>query len=229
MAEIEIYPGFRLDFLEIKGEVFKQKVLPFLGTISDLNEQIDFLEILLNHHELEIGDNAQDYEERRRRSRIARAFDDEMYDQIGAREKYLIRAKEFEDKCKRRLDHLKKTLEMETRRAKQDATEEETKGMAVAEKVSKARQDQLDAVYFTLAICAMLEGVGLPEDMKAAPIAKFIAKLTGVHYQTIAPFVPKARGEGLSPEQYEFVAKLFDELKLERLRNDMRRLAKNPW
>src|SRR5262249_42540029 len=100
MAEKEVFPGFSLDFLEIKGEVFTQKVLPFLGAIGGMGEQIYFLETLLSHHELEVGDNAQDYEERRRRSRIARAFDDEMYDQIEARGKYLIRAKEFEDKCK---------------------------------------------------------------------------------------------------------------------------------
>src|SRR5262245_56227375 len=211
MAEIEVFPGFSLDFMEINGAVFEQKVLPCLAEISDLKEQIYFLERLLIQHEREVGNNAQGYEERRRRSQLARAFDDEMYDQIDNRGKYLIRAKEFEDRCKRHLLSANKLLELETRTDESEKEDEDTPDLSNWDNSTRG-----------LALYALLRFAKLPKGFNQTKVAKFARLMTGRSQKKMEIAIRNADGASFTPEDMEAVANQFGHIGLWELAAEVR-------
>jgi|SRR5262245_51398412 len=191
MAETEVYQGFRLDFTEIKGAVFEEKVVPFLATINDLCEQIYFLEILLNQHQLETGDIAQGYDERRHRSVTANLFDDEILDRIIARDKYKLRAGEFENRCKRRLDSLKQKFEIEARKPRtEQADEDQSEGVKSIKSSDLGEVTTLSIAQCVWAAHYLLTEAGMSyADVDKKEVARFIFALIGRGAGNIYPRV----------------------------------------
>jgi hypothetical protein len=217
----ELWPGagLWLDVEKISAADFFGKVERRLTEIGDTLAQIVFLKRL----KIEIDNRAGFHFLVLRR--LEQSEDTTVRVESGAASEFIKSSGAFDVLVEYRLGKLEaiRELEIEERNGRLlDLESKQPEDPAIAP-ASQARRAQLDAVYVALAVYALMEAAGLPEDVKAAKIAKFISRLAGIHEKTIEPHLTKILGRGnLSGDQYEFVAEMFEELGLDRLAKDVR-------